>query len=194
VADLLTEIEKDRIFFDASEGGVTFSGGEPLLQDRFLREILHRCRQSRLHTTVDTCGHSPWPILHSLLPDVDLFLFDLKLIDPHLHRLHTGVTNQLILENLKLLGQLQAPVLIRLPLIPGITATEENTRAIIRFLDPFPSLRRISLLNYHRGGIQKMNRLAIPDSIPGLQPLPAERMQWIRGQFVDEGFEVSIGE
>jgi pyruvate formate lyase activating enzyme len=119
VAQALAEIERDRAFYDESGGGVTFSGGEPLMQSDFLAALLHACKAQDLHTAVDTCGFAAWETLDKVRGEVDLFLYDLKLMDDARHRAFTGVSNAPILANLQALSRLGHNLLIRIPLVPG---------------------------------------------------------------------------
>ena len=106
VQQVITEIESDHVFYEQSGGGVTFTGGEPLAQPQFLIELLTACRNRSLHTTVDTSGFTPWHVLDEVRPFVDLFLYDLKLVDETRHKQWTGVSNIKILSNLRKLSEL----------------------------------------------------------------------------------------
>jgi pyruvate formate lyase activating enzyme len=119
VPELMSEIEKDRLFFEESGGGVTFSGGEPLMQPEFLLECLAACKHKQHHTAIDTCGHAPWGTLSQILALTDLFLYDLKLMDGARHEQQLGVSNSLILENLRNLSKRGAAIWIRFPLRSG---------------------------------------------------------------------------
>ncbi len=119
----------DRPYYEATGGGVTFSGGECMLHPKFLASMAKRCREKGIHVAVDTAGHVPFSSFESLLPLVDLFLYDVKAIDPQLHMLGTGVSNALILENLRRLVSLGANLLVRIPCIPNFNAGEELSRA-----------------------------------------------------------------
>jgi pyruvate formate lyase activating enzyme len=132
------EVEKDKIYYEKSKGGVTVSGGEPTLQSDFLKKFLKKCKDAGFHTALDTCGYASREILESLLPYVDLILYDLKEIDPAKHKDCTGVSNEKILENaIWLIDDLEhmgKKMWIRTPLIPGFTATDENVRGIGNFI------------------------------------------------------------
>ncbi len=132
------EVEKDKIYYEKSKGGVTVSGGEPTLQSDFLKRFLKKCKDAGFHTALDTCGYASREILESLLPSVDLILYDLKEIDPAKHKDFTGVSNEKILENaIWLIDELEhtgKKMWIRTPLIPGFTATEENICGIGNFI------------------------------------------------------------
>jgi len=158
--ELLDELLKDRVFYDTSGGGVTFGGGEPLLQVDFLVEMLPRCKEAGLHVALDTCGALPWERCERVLPWVDLVLYDLKNIDSARHRAATGAPNQGILENARRLAGRRVALWIRTPVIPGYTADRENILAIARFIrDNLPGVERWDLLAYTNLGRQKYRRL-----------------------------------
>lgn len=137
---LVSEVLKDRIYFEKSGGGVTLSGGEPTMQGGFAEHLLKALREKGVHTALDTCGQTPWETMESLLPYADLVLYDLKEMDPDRHRVFTGVSNARVLENLAGLGAFMRKhggpreLWIRTPLIPGCTATAENLRGIGSFI------------------------------------------------------------
>ena len=158
VDSLVTEILKDHEFFLSSSGGVTFSGGDPLFQPRFLKACLKACKNHDLHTAVETSGAFPWELIQSLLPLTDLFLFDLKLASLARHRQFTNVSNQRILENLKNLVACH-PVIIRIPMIPGINDRGEAWEEIQDFLEQLPWRGPVDLLPYHRMGLGKYEAL-----------------------------------
>lgn len=155
VEQVWDEIRKDRLFYDATGGGVTFSGGECMLQIEFLEAILKKCRENGIHTAVDTAGHVPFDRFERILPYTDLFLYDVKCLDRDKHKQYTGVDNDLILENLRRLLQGNTPVWIRIPVIPTVNDTEEEMRAIKDFLDSCGTPERIELLPYHAMGEHK---------------------------------------
>jgi len=136
--DIFHEVEKDKVYYEKSNGGITVSGGEPTLQADFLLNFLKRCKDAGFHTALDTCGYASQEILEMLLPYVDLVLYDLKEIDSEKHREFTGVPNEKILENaiwlMEKLEKTGGEMWIRTPLIPGFTATEENVRGIGEFI------------------------------------------------------------
>lgn len=149
--DLLEAIKRDTIYHDTSAGGVTFSGGEPLMQPTFLKTVLEECKEEKIHTTLDTSGYAPADVFHSIKEYVDLFLFDVKLFHDPSHRKYTGVSVHPIKRNLKSLIEAQrgGDVILRFPVIPGITDTQRNIRALLRFLTTLNDVREIDLLPYH---------------------------------------------
>ena len=162
--EILTEVLKDRIFYDESDGGVTFSGGEPFHQPEFLKENLLLCRQNDLHTVVDTSGYTSYDILDEIYELTDLFLFDLKIADYFKHIEYTGVSNELIINNLKKLTERGNKVIVRIPLIPKITDSKENIVGLINHLKKIKNIPEINLLKYNKIGESKYKRFGIENS------------------------------
>jgi pyruvate formate lyase activating enzyme len=135
---VLEKVLPEKIFFDTSDGGVTFSGGECMTHGTFMAETLKLLKEHDIHTTVDTCGAAPTKNFEAVLPYADLFLYDLKKMNPMLHKAYTGMDNELILKNLELLCDNGANIIIRIPLIPGYTDGAENLEAIRRFVGDCP--------------------------------------------------------
>ena len=192
-AQVLDEVLRDRPYYERSGGGVTVSGGEPFEQPAFLLDLLRESRRCGLHTAVDTCGLAPAEVVREAAAATDLFLYDLKLLDPGEHERYTGRANGGILENLQLLDRLGASIWVRIPLVPGITATPANLEATSRFLLDHVSCRRVSLLPYHRAGTAKHGRLGRAYRLPDLAPPTAEDVAAARGHFESKGFTVRIG-
>ena len=155
IDEVLQEVLKDRTLYENSGGGVTFSGGECMLQIEFLIEILKACKENGIHTAVDTAGHVPYGFFERVLPYTDLFLYDLKCFDSEKHEKYTGVGNERILENLKGLLTAGAPVWVRIPVIPTVNDTEEEMVAIRDLFDLYGHPRKIELLPYHQMGEHK---------------------------------------
>ena len=163
VDELLAEVRKDQVFYETSGGGVTFSGGEPLVQADFLAALLPRCKEAGLHVALDTCGALPWERYERVLPWVDLVLYDLKVMDPERHRAATGAPNDRILDNAADLAARGLPIWVRTPVIPGYTADLENIRAIGEFIrQHLPTVERWDLLAYTNLGRPKYHRLGRP--------------------------------
>ena len=158
IDEIFTEVSKDKLFYDTSGGGVTFSGGECMLQIDFLAEILKKCKSAGLHTAVDTAGNVPWDYFEKILPYTDLFLYDIKAVDSEIHKNFTGVSNNLILNNLTGLFARTANIRIRIPIIPGVNDTTAETRNIKKFLSEYKPLE-IELLPYHSMGEHKYDAL-----------------------------------
>jgi pyruvate formate lyase activating enzyme len=193
-AQLLREIEKDRIFQEESGGGVTFSGGEPLSQPDFLSEILEQCRKKEIHATLDTCGLAPADVLERVAEKTDLFLYDLKAINENKHIAFTGESNRLILENLKRLAAKGKKVVVRIPIVPGVNDDDENIRGTAEFLRSLGTISEISLLPYHKLGRDKYRGLEKKADDDDFTPPSADRIERIKGDLEDCGFRVSLGE
>ncbi|UCF06965.1 MAG: glycyl-radical enzyme activating protein [bacterium] len=193
VDTLMAELRKDSVFYMESGGGVTMSGGEPLMQHDFLVQLLDRCVASGIDTAVDTSGYAPWEELEEIIPLVTLFLYDIKLIDDELHTQYTGVSNGLILENLHRLCGAGGEITIRVPLIPGITDTDSNLHDIVRFLEPFERIEHIGLLPYNRIGEDKFERLGITYKPGRRTTQDGNELERIAGLFEQHGYQVSIG-
>lgn len=167
--EVVEVVLRDRVFYETSGGGVTLSGGEPLAQPAFAREILARCRTEGLHTAVDTCGEGAREALDALIPLADLWLFDVKHLDPGAHRAATGRSNERILQNLRYLDSVlrrdagPAPVgarlVLRVPLIPAVNDTPENLEALAALIRELPSVHEMRLLPYHHLQEDKYRRL-----------------------------------
>jgi len=192
VTEVLEEIEKDLIFYDESGGGVTFSGGEPLLQPLFLEALLDACAERRIHTVVDTCGFADRHLLRHLSGKAGMFLYDFKLFDPVKHEKYVGVPNDSILENLEALAQGGSTVIIRFPVIPGVNDGPEDVDQMTEFLASL-RLLDVHLLPYHRIGIDKYVRLGMGYRLPELEPPLPDRLQRIAQQFERKGFVVTLG-
>lgn len=166
---------EDKLFYDLSGGGVTFSGGECLTHAQFMEHTLRLCKESGLHTTVDTCGFVPFETFKRVLPYTDLFLYDIKILDPLRHKEYTGQHNSLILSNVKALALAGANLILRVPLIPGYTDNPEDINAIGDFIlqELHNDILRIELLQYNRLAASKYGNSTIyNDGGPGEYPLP----------------------
>ncbi|MGE5500166.1 MAG: glycyl-radical enzyme activating protein [Syntrophothermus sp.] len=192
VTKVLKEICKDSMFYEESSGGVTFSGGEPLMQPDFLKELLINVKKYEIHTAIDTCGYAPFEQFEKVIPYTDLFLFDLKIMDNDLHRKFTGVNNGIIHENLKRLNDCGAPIFIRIPLIPEITDTTENLESIAAFLTRLKQVRKVALLPYNETGISKYRKLQLSYKPGNLSTQSSDKLDDCCNIFKDKGFEVKI--
>lgn len=190
VAAVLGEIERDRVFFEQSGGGATFTGGEPLAQEAFLHQLLSGCRERGISTVVDTCGHAPWSVLEGLLPLVDLFLYDLKLMDEARHVEWTGVSNDDILANLRQLATVGHGVRVRIPLIPGINDDEANLRQSGAFLAGLPFPPPVELLAYHSIAAGKYTGLGREYTLGDVKAPDAAQMQRAAGILGEHGVRV----
>jgi len=193
VDEVVAEVERDRIFYEQSDGGATLSGGEPAQQADFSEALLGELQARGIHTAIDTSGLASWPALERLAARSDLVLYDLKLMDDTRHRKYAGASNDLILENFRRLAANGTPVFVRIPLEAGVNDDETNIRATIDFLRPLPAVRRVDLLAYHKGGQEKYRNLGKESSFDIFEPPSAARMEEIRRAFADAGFNVRIG-
>ncbi len=165
--ELMEIIRKDKIFYEQSDGGVTFSGGEPFSQPEFLKLLIEKCKSENIHTTIDTSGYVPSEVLKEFVNIPELFLYDLKLIDDLEHKKFTGVSNKQILDNLRLLDSQNQKILIRVPVISGVTDTVWNINEIIKFLQSLNNKYDIELLPYHRIAEGKYDRLGMEYKLKG---------------------------
>jgi pyruvate formate lyase activating enzyme len=192
VPEVMTEVLKDQIFFDESGGGITISGGEPLAQPAFVEALLADCRARRIRIVLDTCGFADSILMRRVSEKVDLFLYDLKLMDSERHLRFTGAKNDLILRNLKMLAERGNAVIVRIPIIPGVNDDSDNMDALSGFLSSL-HLRQIDLLPYHRIGSDKYHRLHLSYRMEGVVPPTAEQMETIAVRLKHDGFRVRIG-
>lgn len=194
VAELIKVIEKERPFFDQSGGGVTFSGGEPLLYPEFLNEILDACGELRIHRTVDTSGLTSTRTLLETAKRTELFLYDLKLMDSDKHKQWTGVGNRRILQNLQALAETGTDIQIRIPLIGGVNADEQNIEATARFVAALPGPRKqISLLPYHDVAEGKSVKLGKTYNAESMTTPDNSELERIIDQFAAHGLTASVG-
>jgi pyruvate formate lyase activating enzyme len=189
--ELMKEIEKDRIFYQNSNGGVTFSGGEPLMQIEFLNAVLEKCKNQFIHTVVDTCGYAPFEDFEKIMDKVDLFLYDLKMMDEEDHLKSTGMSNKLILDNLKKLRKSGKEIHVRIPLIPDVNDSQENAQKTAQFIRTIPGINRINLLPYHMAGTQKYTNLK--RTLKNINPLSEDKIKKLRKIYESFDFSVKIG-
>lgn len=193
VEAVLRDVDRDRVFYDASRGGITCSGGEPLSQPGFLKALLESARSRGLTTCVDTCGAGSRRVLLSIAPLTDLFLFDLKVMDERRHRALTGLPLAPLLANLSALAHVHDRVWIRIPIVPGLTDDPDDLARTAAFAAGLPGVRRVSLLPYHRYGSAKFERLGRPYPLRGLEPPSPDRMGAIAALFRRHGLDTYIG-
>jgi len=193
VGEIMEEIEKDRVFFDESGGGVTFSGGEPLLQVDFLESLLQEVKKSNIHVALDTSGYVPFQDLDRVSDRVDLFLYDLKIMDDEKHKKYTGVSNKIIFENLKKLSDKEKAIIVRIPLVSGVNDDNQSIRMFAEHLRTLKNVKNISLLAYHRGGCEKFRRLLKEEKLETFNPPSKERIEEAKNILMDSGFSVKMG-
>ena len=192
VAELFREVEKDSAFYRRSNGGVTVGGGELTMQSEFVSAFLKECRDNYIHTAIETCGFSKWPLLESVLQYVDLMYIDIKHMDDERHRELTGVPNQLILENTRKASEMCA-LIIRIPVVPGCNDSDENIRATSRFAAELGAgFQHIELLPYHQLGIHRYAQLGKPYILEELESPDDDHMQRLQDLVKSEGITAEI--
>lgn len=192
VKDLMKEILKDEAFYDESNGGVTFSGGEPLVHVDYLNNVLQTCKGRGIHTTIDTSGYASWEQFEKIIDNVDLFLFDIKHMSNEKHLKYTGVENIIILENLKKLSERGSNIYIRMPIIAGVNDDDENIDLSIDFISKL-NITHVNLLPYHKIGMDKYRRLNMEYKLTGLEKPSDEVIDKIAEKFKKAGIKIKIG-
>jgi pyruvate formate lyase activating enzyme len=192
VVEVMEEVEKDHAFYEASGGGMTVSGGEPTTQPNFVEALLRDAQKRGIHTALETCGETQWPILKRLLKFTDLVLYDIKAMDERLHERLVGTSNAQILSNAAKVAMYR-PLIVRVPVVPGMNDSEENIRGVASFAGGLKGVKEIHLLAYHRLGESKYPRLSRTYRIQGLAPPSQPLMQELRDIVSSYGFIVRIG-
>lgn len=194
VSELMEELLKEKVFMEESGGGVTFSGGEPLIQAEFLLEMLKQCRLEGIHSAVDTTGLATWDTLEKISLFTDLFLYDLKIIDDENHKKFTGVSNKLMLENLVKLSAKGCEYRIRIPLIPEMTYTEKNISDILGFLGELPKKPAgVDILPYHNTAAHKYKRFDMKNDLLAFKSLDKSIIHSLIYRFEQEGYSTTLG-
>jgi pyruvate formate lyase activating enzyme len=193
VSEVMAEVERDVIFYDQSGGGVTFSGGEPLMQPDFLLALLNQCRMLNIHTAVDTSCYAEPEIADSIAERADLFLCDIKHMDDEMHKRFTGVGNELILENIRRIAQADKRIVIRIPVIPGFNDETANIEATGKFAASLPGVGRIDILPFNRGGAEKSARLMGEIKSMRVETPDEDKMSEIAENLKKYVFDVNIG-
>ena len=190
---VLQEIIKDKIFFEESNGGVTFSGGEPLMQTDFLKELLNGCEKEGVNTALETCGYASREDFDVVMEKIDLFLYDLKVMNDQVHKRFTGVSNRLILENFARLADSGCSIMVRFPVISGVNDDDENVAEMGDFLRR-NGVSDIQVLPYHRAGIEKYRSLGRRYRLNSVESPSEERLKNIMLSLQGFGLNVKIGE
>ncbi|MCX6305034.1 MAG: glycyl-radical enzyme activating protein [Bacteroidetes bacterium] len=194
VSEIIEIIEKERPFFDQSGGGVTFSGGEPLVHSKMLIELLDACGERGIHRAVDTAGHINSATLMEVARRTDLFLYDLKMMDPILHEKWTGVTNDLVLRNLRMLCEAGSPVIIRIPLIAEVNDAPENIRQTAEFIASLAGEpKEVHLIPYHAIAQHKYAKLGKNEAFVRLEEPGRKSLERIAGFFAEYGITARVG-
>jgi pyruvate formate lyase activating enzyme len=189
VDEVMDVLLPDLPFFSESGGGVTLAGGEPTLHDEFVHELLNRCRASYIHTALDTCGYAIGKSAE-LLTQADMLLFDMKLLDEGNHLRFTSVTNGVILDNFRKVASIGKPIIIRIPIVPGYTDSDENIRAIGSFLAGFGAVKRVDLIAFHRFASTKYAALGKEHVLQSI-PIP-DKPAMLRAMRILEGFGLTV--
>lgn len=195
VSEVVGEIEQDRAFYDESGGGVTFTGGEPLAQPEFLRELAQACRDVELHTAVDTSGIAERRVIELVAPAVDLWLYDIKIVDRSLHLLATGCSNELPISNLRWLVKEGHNVMLRFPLIPGFNDDDKSLAEVVELIGSLEWRRpaEVGILPYHRLGNEKYERLGRESRMGDVDEPRSDGVDRVRRVFEAVGIGVQIG-
>jgi pyruvate formate lyase activating enzyme len=195
IENILEILEKERVFINQSKGGITFSGGEPMLQPDFLLDALKACVSSGYHTAIDTSGYAASESYSSIIHYTDLFLFDIKHLDEAKHYESTGVSNTGILENYRLLLKSGKDIIVRIPVIPGFNDDHDHLERLKDFIisTKTASLKMISLLPFHKIGSSKYKRFNLSYRMENTEPPSEEEMQKIKELFLETGIKVKIG-
>ncbi|MBR7133519.1 MAG: glycyl-radical enzyme activating protein [Clostridia bacterium] len=180
VEEVMGEVLRDKLFYDNSGGGLTLSGGEPMLQFEFAYALLKSAKENGLHTCIETCGFAPSEHFSQIVKLVDIFLFDYKLSDEQKHKEYTGVSNELIVKNLKMLDDLGANIILRCPIIPDVNDTPEHFKAIADMANSLSNISEINIEPYHPLGKSKSELLGVEYQIADLSfPQEETVLQWI---------------
>jgi pyruvate formate lyase activating enzyme len=191
--ELMEELMKDRVYMEESGGGVTFSGGEPLMQHKAVFELLIKCREQQIHTALDTSGQVSASVIQRASEMADLILYDLKSLDDHIHRKYTGATNKKILDNLKIALRGKARLVLRIPLVSGFNDTDQDHQRMIDFLGGLKNLEQVDILPYHTLGTHKYKRFHKKNRQNAFDTPPRERVESLGNVLAKAGFEVNIG-
>ena len=193
VADVWDAVRRDKMFYDSSGGGVTASGGEPLLHAGFIRELFELCRGNRIDTCIETCGFAAREALMEVIPVTDHFLFDLKHMDPDVHKTYTGRSNRPILENAALIVEHGVDIVFRQPLIPGMNDSIGNIEATAVFLSGLgKSGARLELMPYHRMGRGKYGALNMKYPMDGAGAAADEMVESVRTAYQERGIRCTV--
>lgn len=193
VGEVVDEVEKDRMFYETSGGGVTLSGGEPLAQPRFTEALLRQCKERGFHTALETSGLAKWEVLSDLVDYLDLVFYDIKHLDPERHTELTGVDNQPILENLERLSQRFSPIVVRIPYVPGANDSREDQIQMYRFVSRLTNISWIEIMPYHRLGLTKYRGLGRKYDLEAIPSLARRNLSYLVDLGKEAGVEVRIG-
>ena len=174
--DVMKQVRQDKAYYDASHGGVTISGGEVLCNSAFAEELTDKCHEEGIEVAIETNLSIPFEKVESLFEKVDFIMCDLKIFEDELHKEYTGISNKVVLENMKKLDALNKPVIVRTPLIPGVTDAKDNIRAIVEYIKSMKNLQRYELLNFNPLGEGKYRGLNKENAFEKARPLSREAL------------------
>lgn len=189
---VLDEVMKDKVFYHQTGGGITVSGGEPLMQVDFTAELLKLVKNEGVGTCIETAGNVPWTYFEKVLPDTDLFLYDLKFIDAALHKEWTGCDNARILENLQKLAAYNKEIIVRIPLIPDVNDGAEF-RSIIDHVATMKRINEIHILPFHQLGSSKYDQLGMDYAMKAHREDNDDMVDECEKYAIKKGFRVSVG-
>ena len=190
---VVAEVLQDKVYYDESKGGVTLSGGEVTCQKDFALEIVEKCKAKGIKTAIETNLLIPFEQIKEILSAVDLVMLDVKIFDNESHKKHTGVSNAQVLENLKKLDGLGVPFIVRTPLIPGISDSEENLSAIAGFIAGFKNLSHYELLNFNPLGASKYKSLSSENKFEDARPFEKSKLEAVAERLSEFGIKVKVG-
>lgn len=193
VDEVMKEIKKDLPFYEESNGGATFSGGEPMLQIDFLNSLLAECKANNISTAVDTTGYAQFEQYEKIYDLADIFLYDLKLMNDEEHIKYTGVSNKIIHENLRRLSSNGKKVTLRIPIIPTFTNTDNNINLTIEFISTLKNIAEVDLLPFHKTANSKYEKMKKLNKMPDIDPPAADEMEKLKEKFSSLGITVKIG-
>ncbi len=193
VDEVMKKILKDKVFYEESGGGVTFSGGEPLMQAEVLAEIAKECKKQGIHTTLDTSGFASWEALEKVIENIDLILYDLKIIDEEKHIEYVGASNKRIIENLGKLKDKDVDIFLRMPIIKGVNDSPEEAMEVLNLIEGNKNIKQINLLEYHKMGMEKYPRLGKKYELTGDEKPDKADIERLHNIYSEAGYKVIIG-
>jgi glycyl-radical enzyme activating protein len=194
IEDVLAEVEKDKSYYERSQGGVTISGGEPMQQFAFLLELTRELKRKNINVCLDTSGYASKKLFRQIAPFIDLFHFDIKIFDDQAHQIHTGVKNNMIMQNLDILAREEKQIVLRCPIIPGVNDKKAHFLQLAALVSKYPSIVKIDLLPYHKMGLKKACNI-LTDKNPVVFDVPdeAQKERWKNWVSEKVCIPVSIG-
>lgn len=196
-SEIINEVKKDQVFYRRGGGGVTISGGEILLQPEFVIELLEKCDDTYLDTVIETSGYGKWDDLESMILKSNLVFIDCKLMDDEKHKQVTGVSNFRIIQNIQkaavLCVEKKKRLVIRLPLIPGVTDSDENICSTAEFVKSLPGKVELNVLPYHNYGADKYEKLGVEYAMNSIECYKKEELEKIESKLCKTGVRFSIG-